>query len=197
MEFQKVLTSRRSTRKFKPLPVEREMLEKIVEAGRCAPSGGNAQTCHFTVLTNPALLQKTAETVREVFAGMEYDENTCSSVVRSIQLSKKGTYVYHYGAPALLLVSNRKGYDNAMADSACAMENMMLQCAELSLANCWINQLHRLESHPAVGALIRDLGIKENETVCGALAVGYANTENGLPLTEPLKRTGNPVTWLE
>ena len=30
----------------------------------------------------------------------------------------------------------------------------------------------------------------------GALAVGYADTQDGLPVREPLERTGNPVTWL-
>jgi len=37
----KVIEKRRSIRKFKPEPIAKENLKKILEAGRLAPSGGN------------------------------------------------------------------------------------------------------------------------------------------------------------
>lgn len=37
-------------------------------------------------------------------------------------------------------------------------------------------------------------GLKENETITGGLALGYA--ENGLPNRNALERKGNPVTWI-
>ena len=42
--------SRRSTRNFKDDPVEKEKLEQIIDAGRFAPTGGNLQPVHFTVM---------------------------------------------------------------------------------------------------------------------------------------------------
>ena len=33
-------------------------------------------------------------------------------------------------------------------------------------------------------------------SIYGAVSIGYAQTENGLPVRNPLARTGNPVTWI-
>ena len=41
MDALEALVTRRSTRNYKPDPVEQEKLDKILEAGRQAPSGGN------------------------------------------------------------------------------------------------------------------------------------------------------------
>ena len=64
------ILTRRSTRKFQAKAVEREKLEKIVEAGRFAPTGGNCQSNHFFVLANPAVLSKVVELVQSAFAKM-------------------------------------------------------------------------------------------------------------------------------
>ncbi|MBQ1331379.1 MAG: nitroreductase family protein, partial [Lachnospiraceae bacterium] len=71
-----LIKTRRSTRKYLDRPVPRELLEQIVEAGRYAPSGGNNQTGHFLVVTDPAVLARLAEMAQEAFAGMEVTENT-------------------------------------------------------------------------------------------------------------------------
>ena len=52
MNTLEAIITRRSTRKFSDKPVEREKLDKIIESGRYAPSGGNSQTCHFIVIRN-------------------------------------------------------------------------------------------------------------------------------------------------
>ena len=41
--YESILT-RRSTRKYLNKPVSKELLEKIIETGRYAPSGGNSQS---------------------------------------------------------------------------------------------------------------------------------------------------------
>ena len=41
---------------------------------------------------------------------------------------------------------------------------------------------------------LRKLGLEDGERPYGAVAIGYPNTENGLPNRTPLKRTGNRVT---
>ena len=41
--FENIMT-RRSTRKYLDQPVSQELLEKIIETGRFAPSGGNSQS---------------------------------------------------------------------------------------------------------------------------------------------------------
>ena len=191
-----LIKTRRSTRKYLDRPVPRELLEQIVEAGRYAPSGGNNQTGHFLVVTDPAVLARLAEMAQEASAGMEVTENTYRSLAFAIQAAKRGGYVFHYHAPALIIAANKKDYGNNMADTACALENMMLMANALDLGSCWINQLRWLNEDPALLAYERELGLAEDERVYGAVAVGFADTPDGLPERTPLPRTGNRVEYI-
>ncbi len=194
MDMLTLIKSRRSTRRYAEKPVEEEKLAAVVEAGCYAPSGGNNQSWHFVVIKDPAVLARLAELVQAAFREMEYDETTYQSLVNSIRLSRKGGYVFHYGAPALIVVTNKKGYGNAMADSACALENMMLMANALDLGSCWINQLHWLDENPVIRTYLAQFGVTEGETVCGAVAVGYADTADGLPDRTPLPRKKIRIT---
>ncbi len=53
-----LITSRQSDRKYDPKPVEKEKLERIIEAGRMSPSAYNAQPWKFIVVTDPGMLLK-------------------------------------------------------------------------------------------------------------------------------------------
>jgi len=191
--FEAILT-RRSTRKYKPELPDHSVIEKVLEAGRYAPSGGNSQTTHFLVITKPEVLSELAWIVRTAFAKMEIQENTYASLKNSINASRRGEYIFHYNAPGLIITANRIGYGNAMADSACALENMMIAANALDLGSCWINQLHWLDEDETVREYLYGLGLEENETITGALALGFPT--DGLPNRTPLPRTGNPVTWI-
>ncbi len=190
------IKSRRSTRRFTQKCVEEDKLLRIVEAGRYAPSGRNNQSCHFTIITDVKVLRKLAEIVQEEFSKLDSDDLTYSSLSNSINQSKKGGYVFHYGAPVLIIVSNLNDYANAMADSACALENMMLMSNAENLGSCWINQLHWLDTNKPVREYLRELGIPESETICGSLSVGYAVSPDGMPNRVSVERKGNPVTWV-
>ncbi|MCM2280208.1 MAG: nitroreductase family protein [Bdellovibrionaceae bacterium] len=52
-QFYHLLESRKSIRKFKPHPIPRETIERILAAGMHAPSGKNRQNWRFFVLTGP------------------------------------------------------------------------------------------------------------------------------------------------
>lgn len=191
------IKTRRSTRKFKSTPIEQEKLEKIIEAGRYAPSGGNCQTCHFIVVRNKNVLDKLAELAQSAFSKMEIEEEMYTSIVNSIKQSKKGGYVFHYSPPCLIIVANRKNYGNNIADCSCALENMMIAANELDLGSCWINQLKWLNEDSELLQYEQSLGLGEDERVYGALSVGYPDTENNLPNRVPLPRTGNIVTYID
>jgi nitroreductase len=196
MDAYEAIITRRSTRKFKPDAVEREKLQKIVEAGRYAPSGGNNQTNHFLVVQNAEVLTKITAMAETAFAKMETDENTYPSLKNAILASKKGGYVFSYRAPVLIIVANRKDYGNNMADSVAAIENMMIAANALDLGSCYINQLYWLNEEPSLLAYLRELGLKENERVYASMILGYAATEDGLPIRKPLERKGNEVSFV-
>ena len=53
--------ARRSVRSYKSTPVPREILEKIIEAGRWAASGKNRQSCKIICVTNKELRDRISE----------------------------------------------------------------------------------------------------------------------------------------
>lgn len=191
------IKSRRSTRKFKENAVPEELLLQVIEAGRYAPSGGNSQTTHFIVIQNKEVLNLLADLAQQEFAKMEITENTYRSLANSIRVSKGGNYVFHYNCPVLIVTANKKDYGNNIADCSCALENMMLEANALDLGSVWINQLRWLNENPVLLKAMKELGLAEDERVYGALALGYADTENGLPVRTPLERTGNLVTFVK
>lgn len=194
MDIFEAIKTRRSTRKFKEKAVPTELMEQVIEAGRFAPSGGNSQTTHFIVLKDAALLSELADRVREQFAKMEPEPGMYRSIVHSIQASKSGNYVFHYNAPILIITANQKDYGNNIADCGCALENMMIMANALDLGSCWINQLKWLNEDPVILELMKQYGMEDGERVYGALALGYPDTEDGLPARDPLPRNGNKVT---
>ena len=194
MDAMEAILTRRSTRKLMPELPARDLIEQVVEAGRRAPSGGNNQTTHFLVITDPGVLTELESLVQTEFAKMEVVPGMYSSLKNSVAASKRGNYSFHYHAPVLIVTANQKGYGNALADSACALENMMIAANALDLGSCWINQLHWLDENAPVRAFMEKLGVGEDETITGGLILGYP--ADGQPVRAELKRTGNPVDWI-
>ncbi len=193
MEAIEAILTRRSTRQFKDDMPSKDLIEKIIEAGRYAPSGHNSQTTHFIVIRDKLVLGDMAELVKAEFAKMDVDDDTYASLKASITASKSGNYIFHYGAPVFIVVANKKNYGNAMADSACALENMMIAANAYDLGSCWINQLHWLDDNQAINSFMLEHGLEKDETITGGLILGYP--ASGLPNRQMVERKGNPVTW--
>ena len=189
--------SRRSTRKYRPDMIPEDSLLQILEAGRCAPSGGNNQSTHYLVIRNPQVLDRLKELVQQEFAKMELTPGLYKSLANAIRNSKRGGYVFTYNAPVLVVLANQIDYGNAQADCSTAAENMMLMANALDLGSCWINQLKWLNENPVLLDYLHSLGMAGDEKVYCSVALGYADTEDGLPVRSPLPRNGNPVTWVD
>ena len=60
--FLELAQLRQSDRAYQPgRTIGRDVLERILEAGRLAPSACNGQPWHFTVITEPSLLGEVAK----------------------------------------------------------------------------------------------------------------------------------------
>ena len=193
MEALEAILTRRSTRRYSEKMPDREMLERVIEAGRYAPSGHNNQTTHLIVFTDKSVLSEMACIVQEEFAKMEITDEMYVSMKGSVMAAKKGGYVFYYGAPVLIVAANKKDYGNAMADSACVLENMMIAANALDMGSCWINQLHWLDDNAAVREFLQNHSLECDETITGGLILGYP-AEGKLNRTMS-ERKGNPVTW--
>ena len=197
MDALEAIVTRRSTRSYRPDPVDPEKLDRILEAGRQAPSGGNNQSSHFLVIRNREVLDRLIAMTEKAFAAMEVTENMYASMKHSVAAAKKGGYVFCYNAPVLIVAANRRDYGNNIADCACAIENMMVAANALDLGSCWINQLKWLNEEPEIVEYLRSLGMKEDERVYGAVIIGTPATETGLPNRNRMILKGNEVTWID
>lgn len=73
MDFLKFVSTRQSDRAFDPnRPVEKEKIDRILEAARMAPSACNSQPWHFVVVDNPELRDKVADATSARALGMNH-----------------------------------------------------------------------------------------------------------------------------
>ncbi|MGI6004827.1 MAG: nitroreductase family protein [Christensenellales bacterium] len=186
------ILERRSVRKYQDRQLDERALSAILEAGRHAPSGGNNQSTRFLVIQSAGVIRELEELGTKLFAQMQVMPDTYKSLAAAIRASKKGHNPFTYGAPTLILVSNKRGYGNAMADCACALQNMMIAAQSLDVGTVWINQIRWLRDDPAMTDYLEKLGVPKDELVCGGLSAGYGAEGK----RRPLKRDGNPVVYV-
>ena len=172
-EVIKNMLTRRSIRTYEERQISDEQLNALLEAAKYAPSGGNSQTWKFTVVQNKEKLEQLNSMVRESFRHLEVDEKTYRSKKSGKKAAEKDNYKFYYNAPTLIIVSNDREYSNCMADSAIAIENILLAAHSLGLGACYVNQLTWFCDDKNVRRALTDIGIPENYVVCGSAVVGY------------------------
>ena len=183
---------RRSTRVYLEDPVPEGIINEIVEAGRYSPSANNKQTTHFYVITNPEKRAELTHIVSSTLASMEETEEMTPVTRSLIKRAKEAEIDVTYGAPALIVTTNKRNSPNAMADCSCALQNMMLAASVNEIANVWINQFFFLRDTLPIKTFFESIGVSGDEELFGALALGYAEKIE----TEPLPRTGFSVTYI-
>ncbi|WP_288848834.1 nitroreductase [Mitsuokella jalaludinii] len=197
MDVFSCIATRHSTRKFKEELVPQEVLDKVIEAGRQAPSGKHKNQSRFIVIRKKEVLQELIALVQQEFAKMEVTPENDDNFGGAIRAAKKGGYAFMYNAPILIVVANKRDYGNKYADVSCAMQNMMLAANALDLGSCWINQLRWLQDNPVLRAYLQKLGMAEDEEVCASLSIGYPDTPDGLPGRRVMPVTGNSVVYID
>ena len=163
MELMEVIRARRSVRTYTDLPVQRETLERLVNAAIQAPSAVNAQPWHFTVIRNPLLLDRISAAAKRHIL-----ELTPPSGPMREHLSDPLFHIF-YHAPVLILISAKDG-DWSKEDSALAAEILMLAACAEGLGSCWIGFAQRwLETKEG-----RDMvGLPQGYVPVAPIIVGY------------------------
>ena len=183
---------RRSTRSFAQEAVPEDIINEIIEAGRYSPSATNSQLTRFYIITNPEKRAELKTAVTAALASTQEQEGMSPNFLKLLKRAREDEVDVTYGAPALIVTTNKKGSPNAVADCSCALQNMMLAASVAGIANVWINQFYLLRETPEVQDFFASIGVTEEEEICGALSLGYSEMIE----TEPLPRTGFPVTYI-
>ncbi|MBQ6163232.1 MAG: nitroreductase family protein [Clostridia bacterium] len=110
--FLRAIKSRRSVRQFKNIPVEQEKIDKILEAGRYAPTGANSQNVAFTVLS-----KKQEEIERECVKLFRTGVKIGRKFSNRLQNADISDTFFFKGAPLVIVVS---GHDKVNASLASA-----------------------------------------------------------------------------
>ena len=126
MDFLKLSEERYSVRKFSDKKVEDEKLEKILQAGRLAPTAKNSQSQRIFVLKSPEALKKINEATPMAFNApvvlmVCYDEN------ESYKNAADTAYKYFPCGQ----------YDGGEVDASIVTTAMMFQATELGLGTLW------------------------------------------------------------
>ena len=147
MEFDDVILGRRSIRGYKPDPVPVDVLERVLEAGRMAPTAANYQPIHFIVVT---------DSVTRTGMKAVYDRE------------------WFYEAPVILVGcvepaqawKRFDGWNAAEVDIAIAFHQMILAATAEGLGTCWV-------CHFDEAALKRLLGIPEGVRAIALTPMGF------------------------
>lgn len=157
MEFEKVVFGRRSVRKFKNIAVEKEKIDKIIEAAIYAPSATNKQAWKFIIVD---------------------DENIKEQICKfNGSIVKVGADII-YNAPVGILVlyrndvsKNYKLYKDTIQSASAAIENMLLRAYDLGLGSCWLCKL------PLPSKMRMIFSIPKKYDIIAYVALGYAHEE--------------------
>lgn len=212
-EIEIAVFNRRSVRNFKDKPVPEPLIQRVLEAGRFAPSAGNCQPWKFIVITNKALIQEIDQVSMNLIKFMYnayINDKAVKNLVPMIEgpplnpggvdprvilggmgsVTKNEDALPSLDAPAvILLIADERAISGPQLNIGICGQNMNLVANSLGIKSCWSGFF-------AVGAnfhppLREKLGIKPPWTCITSLCLGYPKfKQEGL-----VPREYRPVTW--
>lgn len=204
-EIERVMLERRSVRNFKKTPVPEPLIERILEAGRFAPSAGNHQPWKFTVVTDPEFLAQLEGACHAVWGGMYpafADDQAVMNLVGAIPtgafdprvvagigcVARKELPVYLNAPVVIFAGGNDKMVNPEMHIGICG-QNMNLAARALGLGFCWSGFGTGINFIPEIKA---KLGFADPSwNIQMTFEIGYpAFKQQGM-----VPRHYRPVTW--
>ena len=203
--------SRRSTRRYKDRPVEKDKIEMIIQAGRFAPTGGNLQPFRFSVVQTPGVLQSIKDMMADMvmqhaqelesilnekirkgesISGADHiQQNYINSLRRMARANKEGVDKMLWGAPVLISLHAPPEFETAAVNAGLAGMQMVLMAEALGLGTCYIGLVDRAaNSVPEIKAAMK---IHADRPVCLAFVTGYPEVE----FHKLVSRKSARVTW--
>lgn len=134
MKFLDLVKTRQSVRKYLDKPVEREKIERCLEAARLAPSANNSQSWNFIVIDDPKLKEAVA---RKTFDSViSFNRFSLQAPVLILIISERPSFFNRIGGAI-------KDKQFSLIDIGITTENLCLQAAEEGLGTCilgWFNE---------------------------------------------------------
>lgn len=171
MDVYEAIRKRRSIRGYLPDKVPQEVLDRLLEAVRAAPSACNHQPWRFVVVREEATRKRLAQACH----GQGFIAQAPVVIVACGW--QKDAY------------PRMGGYWNSLpVDVAIALDHLMLAAASEGLGTCWIGSFDEKEVREV-------LGIPEDVTVIGATPLGYSSGPSGTDQRKPLSEIVCEEHW--
>ena len=179
-----LVQKRRSIRKFKPEMVPDELINKILDVARWAPSGANHQPWEFIVVKDRALKDKIVAIVQEALRGNQKLEFTrdkdmqhpsSTHPVEELGFKDAPVFIVVVGDPrarqAQVLAAQQESH-SYIASLANAFIYMHLAATSLGLGSQWLSASHQTLAQAQIK---KELGIPENYNIFDVFVLGYAD----------------------
>ncbi len=191
-ETELVILRRRSTRVYQKKQVPENLVRRILEAGRFAPTAGNYQHWRFSVVRDPKMIQEMDHDARRATATMGevlnyWKRPYIKPLVKFLQyrfpnelhpiphgvlrLISELSFKPFWDAPTLILLyKDVRGIGNPDLDLGICGQNMIIAAHSMGLGTCWIGLVKALRLYPKWR---RILDIRYPYSLEQALCVGY------------------------
>ncbi len=144
MDILELIKTRRSIRKYGLAPISEEEINKVLEAGRWAPSADNSQPWSFILLRSHEVRKKLADTL------------TWGRFLSQAPLG-------------IAITVDPSASNHPAEDGAAATQNMLLEAHSLGLGACWIGIYGGRDE----GSAKKVLGIPVEERLLSVIALGH------------------------
>ena len=160
MDIYEVMDKRFSVRKYKHQPVEEDKLQRVLNAGRIAPSASNRQKWKFVVVRDDKLRKALSEAAEQPFVG------EAPVVIAVVGL----------GPEEIMSCEIPKD----PVDCAIAIDHMTLAAVAEGLGTCWIGHFDQ-------DACCRLLGVPPTGKIIDLLPLGYPDVSQPPAKRKPLE----------
>ncbi len=188
-----LLRNRSSVRRFQDKPVPHDVLQRILEAGRLSPSGGNEQPWVFGVITDGELIARIAEIAYQqkwiaqaplliVLCAVGVDQLRGG---RDIQRDRFPEYAEAIAQmdQDLYWALNQEEHQTKIAGT-----HMALAALEYGVGSCWISRFE-------VKRLATLLNLPKGYIPCEILVLGYAESKGETSTKKSLDEVAFYDTW--
>ena len=196
----KAIRTRRSIRNFQDRPLDKAVIETLLEAGRLAPTAMGRQACHYIVVTDREMIARLSKICVDLvtfvmknhwwtrlFLPIARDKE-----FRQAVLSRRGGLddPVYYGAPCLIMTAApRSSHENGRPDCLLACQNMMIAACSFGVESIFVGYgasfARRLEGR-------RLVDFPKDYDLHGVVCFGYPQSQ---PDSFP-ERKDNILNWI-
>jgi len=173
-QLEHFLKSRRSVRVYKEEPVPREVLAKLIDIARYAPSGHNAQPVQWLVVEDPKEVRRLSGLVVEWMRSAIKESPELAALLPLdgvLAAQERGQDPIMRNAPHAIIAHAPRDLPSAQQDGLIALTYLELAAYSLGVGACWAGFVHFAAT--SYRPMREALRLPQGHHCLGAMMVGY------------------------